>query len=94
MTGKNLRLDVKVVGESGGVAGAQVAVQITRGVQKWNFTGSTNSSGIASFVLTKASAGFYVTSVTAVTLAGYTWDTAQGLTSASYTLSSGGKPAK
>jgi thermitase len=90
MTGKNLRLSVEVVSESGAVAGAQVAVQLTNGVRNWNFAGTTDSSGTARFVVTRAPTGSYVASITAVTLAGYIWDTSQGATSASYTLKSGG----
>jgi len=89
VTGKNLCLNVKVVGESGAVTGAQVAVQLTNGIQNWNFTGTTDSSGTASFVVTKAPAGSYMASITAITLADYIWDTTQGVTSASYTLKSG-----
>jgi len=91
-TGRNLRLSIKVVGESGVVAGAQVAAQLTNGAQNWNLVGTTDSSGIASFVVAKAPAGSYVASVTTLTLAGYTWDTTQGVTSAGYTVkSSSGK---
>ena len=90
MTGRNLRLSVKVVGEDGAMVGAQVAVQLTSGAQNWDFTGTTDSTGAASFVVSKAPAGSYVASVTAITLAGYTWDTTQGVASASYTLKSGG----
>lgn len=90
VAGKNLYLNVRVVGESGAVAGAQVAVQLTNGAQNWNFTGTTDSSGTASFVVTRAPTGSYVASITAITLAGYTWDTTQGVTSASYTLKRGG----
>jgi thermitase len=90
VTGKNLYLNVVAVDKNGAVAGAQVAVQLTNGVQNWNFTGTTDSSGTASFVVTKALACSYVASITAVTVAGYTWDTTQGVTSASYTLKRGG----
>lgn len=90
MRSKNLRLNVKVVSESGAVAGAQVAVQLTNGAQNWNFTGTTHTSDTASFVVIKAPAGNYVASVTDITVAGYTWDSTQGVTSASYTLKSGG----
>jgi thermitase len=90
VTGKNLRLNINVVSESGAVAGAQVAVQLTNGVQNWNFAGTTDSSGTASFVVAKPPASSYVASVTAITLAGYTWDTTQGVTSVSYTLKRGG----
>jgi len=89
VTGKYLCLNVKVVSESGAVAGVQVAVQLTNGVQNWNFAGTTDSSGTASFVITKAPAGTYTATVTALTLAGYTWDTTQGVTSASYALKRG-----
>jgi thermitase len=87
--GKNLRLNINVVSASGAVAGAQVAVQLSNGIRNWNFTGTTDSSGTASFVVTKAPAGSYVASVMAITATGYTWDTTQGLTSGSYTLKSG-----
>ena len=83
---RNLYLNVKVASENGVVAGAQVAVQLTNGAQNWNFAGTTDSSGTASFVATKAPACSYVASVTAITLAGYTWDTTQGVSSASYTV--------
>jgi thermitase len=89
-TGKNLRLNIDVVSASGPVAGVQVAVQLTNGVQNWNFTGTTDSLGTASFVVTRAPGGSYVASITAITATGYTWDTTQGVTSASYALKSGG----
>ena len=90
VTGKYLCPNVKVVGESGAVAGVQVAVQLTNGVQNWNFTGATDSSGTASFVVTRAPTGTYTTTVMALTLAGCTWDTTQGVTSANYALKRGG----
>lgn len=95
VTGKNLRLDIKVVGDSGGVPGAQVAAQLTGNAgQSWNFTGTTDSSGTVSFVVAKAPRSSYVASVMAITAAGYTWDTTQGLTSASYAAQSSGKPSR
>jgi thermitase len=89
--GKNLRLNVKVVGEDGAVTGAQVVVQLTNGVQNWNFTGTTDTTGLVSFMVNKAPAGSYVASVTDVTVTGYVWDTTQGVTSTSYILESGGR---
>jgi len=89
LTGKNLGLNINVVSASGAVAGAQVAVQLTNGARNWNFTGTTDSSGTASFVVSRAPASSYVASVMAITATGYTWDTLQGVTSASYTLNSG-----
>jgi thermitase len=90
MTGKNLRLNIGVVSANGAVAGAQVAVQLTNGAQNWDFTGTTDSTGAASFVVSKAPVGSYVASITAISATGYTWDTTQGVTSAGYTLKSGG----
>jgi len=90
VSGKNLCLTVKVVSESGAVAGAQVAVQLTNGVQNWNFAGSTDSSGTATFVVTRAPTATYTATVTALTLAGYCRDTTRGVNSASYTLKKGG----
>jgi thermitase len=95
MTGKNLRLTVKVVGKSGAVGGAQVAVQLTNGVQNWNLSGTTDTTGLVSLTVNKAPAGNCVASVTDISATGYTWDTTQGVTSAIYTLkSSGGKPTR
>jgi thermitase len=90
VTGKNLRLNVKVGNENGPVAGAQVAVQLNNGVKKWSFTGTTDTAGLVSFMVSKAPAGDYVASVTSITATGCTWDTTQGVTSATYTLKSGG----
>ena len=90
VSGKNLCLTVKVVSESGAVAGAQVAVQLTNGVQNWNFAGSTDSSGTATFVVTRAPTATYTATVTALTLAGYCRDTTRGVNLASYTLKKGG----
>lgn len=91
VTRRNLCLNVMVISEAGAVAGAQVAVQLTYGAQNWNFIGTTDGSGTASFVVTKPTVGTYVASVTAITMAGYIWDTTQGVTSASYTLVRGGR---
>jgi thermitase len=90
VTGKNLRLSLNVVSENGAVCGAQVAVQLTNGVQNWNFSGTTDTAGLVNFTVTKAPAGNYAVSVAGVTVAGYTWDTTQGVLSATYTAKSGG----
>jgi len=90
MRGRNLRLDVKVVGESGPVAGARVAVRLTNGVSAWNLAVTADTAGLASFVISKAPAGSYVASVTDMTAAGYIWDSTQGVTSTTYTIRSEG----
>jgi thermitase len=90
MTGKNLRLSLNVVSESGAVGGAQVGVQLTSGVQNWNFSGTTDAAGLVSFMVNRPPAGTYVASVTDVTAADYVWDTTQGVTSATYAIESGG----
>jgi len=87
MIGKNLRLDVKVVGDSGALAGAQVGLNLTSNSgQSWVFNGITDSAGISSFTVNKAPAGSYEAAITSLTASGFTWDTTQGITSASYTL--------
>jgi thermitase len=88
--GRNLRLTVKVGDENGPIAGAQVAVQLTSGVKSWSFTGTTDTAGLVSFMVSKAPAGDYVASVIGMTATGYTWDTTQGVTSATYSLTRGG----
>jgi thermitase len=90
MTGKNLRLNIGVASANGAVAGAQVAVQLTNGAQNWSLRGTTDMGGLVSFTISKPPAGSYVAMVMDVTATGYTWDSTQGVTSASYTLKSGG----
>jgi len=87
MIGKNLRLDVKVVGDSGALAGAQIGLNLTSNSgQSWVFNGITDSAGISTFTVSKAPAGSYEATITSLTAAGYIWDTTQGITSAGYTL--------
>jgi thermitase len=90
MTGKNLRLTIKVASNGGAVAGAQVVVRLTNGVQNWSFTGTTDSSGTVSFTVSKAPAGNYVATVTNVAATGYAWEATQGMVSATYVLTGGG----
>jgi uncharacterized surface anchored protein len=89
--GRNLYLSVKVISARGPVAGAQVAVQLTSGVRNGSFSGTTDSTGLLSFTVSKPSAGDYVASVIGMTATGYTWDTTQGVISATYTINSGGR---
>jgi hypothetical protein len=85
--GINLRLGVKVVDESGVVAGSQVGIQLTCSTgQSWTLDGTTASSGIASFIVHKAPYGNYVATVTNLTPAGYIWDITRGVVSAEFTL--------
>jgi thermitase len=90
MTGKNLRMSLDVVSETGPIAGAQVAVQLTNGVRDWSFSGTTDTAGLVSFMVSKPPAGNYVALVTDAIAAGYVWDATQGSTSASYTVKGGG----
>jgi hypothetical protein len=96
MIGKNLRLDVKVISDSGALAGAQIGLNLTSNSgQSWVFNGITDSAGIGSFTVSKAPAGDYVATVTSLTAGSYTWDTERGVTSASYILNvSTSKPVK
>jgi thermitase len=88
--GRNLSLSVKVINASGPVTGAQVGMRLTNGVTSWSLSGTTDSAGLVSFTVSKALAGDYVASVTGVTAAGCTWDATRGVTSATYSLVSGG----
>jgi len=88
VTGKNLRFDVKVVSDSAAVANAQVTTRLDgSGGQNWTFSGTTDSTGVASFALLKAAQGDYVATVTGLSASSYMWDTSRGVTSASFTLS-------
>ena len=87
MTGKNLNMTVKVVDTIGALGGVAVRLTVTNGGQDWYFTGVTGSSGSITFTINKAPAGTYTANVTGLTASGYEWDTASGVISASYTLS-------
>lgn len=89
VTGNNLRLNIKVAEESGAVTGAQVKIALVRdGSQVWNFSGTTDSSGMVSFRVSKAPAGNYLATVTGLSASGYEWDTSQGIISTGYTINS------
>jgi len=88
LTGKNLNISVKVVSDTGALAGASVGLTVSNAGQSWYFNGVTDSSGGVSLTINKAPAGTYVATVTSLTAEGYAWDASQGVTSASYTLSS------
>jgi hypothetical protein len=86
--GKSLRFDVRVVADSGAVAGAEVTAKLAHSSgQSWTFRGMTDSLGITSFVVAKAPAGNYVATITGLTASGYTWDASRGVISTSYTFS-------
>jgi len=85
--GKNLFIEVRVVTASGGVTGAQVGLMLeSSSAQVWNFSGTTDTAGLARFKLGKAPAGGYVATVTGLTCSGFTWDASKGVTAISYTL--------
>jgi thermitase len=93
--GKNLGIAIKVVSGAGAVPSAAVEIGlVSSGGQSWHFSGITDSSGIASFVVSKAFPGDYLATVTLLTASGCTWDTASGITSANYTLNASGKSAR
>jgi thermitase len=88
MTGNILRLNVNVIGASGAVANAQVKVQITCTDGKlWSFSGVTDSSGNVSFSISKPASGTYTATIIDVIATNYTWDSSQGITTISYTIS-------
>ena len=95
-TGKNLSINIRVVAAGVAVPAASVEVGlVSSGGQSWRFSGTTDSSGTANFVVQKAPSGNYMATVTNITASGYSWDVSKGITSASYTVSGGGgKPGK
>ena len=91
--GKNLCIDVKVVGDDGAVAGANLALQVAwSGGRTWSLAGTTDSLGVARLTVAKAPSGDYTATVTKLEANGYTWDAAKGVTSAGYTLNGSTKP--
>ena len=83
-SGPNVRVTVTVTSPVGPVAGAQVklAVGCSTGAT-WTFSGTTSSSGTATFAMQKAPKGSYTATVTGLTGA-YPWDTTKGVVSGTY----------
>jgi thermitase len=85
-TGKNLRIDVKVTSPGGPVAGAQALLTVAwSGGTSWGFSGSTDSTGTASFTIPKAPKGTYIATLANLTGAA-TWDRSAGVSSGTYTM--------
>jgi hypothetical protein len=63
-----------------------VELWLESGGESWNFAGTTDSVGRASFMLNKAPAGDYLATITGLTCSGYEWEKDKGVTQASYTL--------
>jgi subtilisin family serine protease len=72
---KNLAIAVSVLGDGAALAGAAVSVRVTRdGALVGTGTGTTNTSGVATFSVNNAgTTGCYGTEVTNVTASGYTY---------------------
>jgi len=95
-TGRGLRLNINVVDGIGPVSGATMTVSVTlSGGCTWYFNGTTDTAGLASFLVQKAPAGSYEARIWDLTASGHEWDSSRGLYLASYTASSNsGKPPK
>jgi len=88
MCGKNLFFEVSIATASGVVVGADVGLNLEcSNGEVWNFSGTTNTAGLVKCKLGKAPVGSYVITVTGLTCSGFTWDTINGITVASYALS-------
>jgi thermitase len=85
--GSNLFSHIKILGDSGTLAGADVRLTLTRsGIETWHFGGMTDDQGTVSFKLAKALGGEYLATVTNVIYSGYTWDQGKGTNSAEYSM--------
>jgi thermitase len=95
MTGRNLRLSVKITGDTGIVVGAQVKAQITASDGRvWNFTGLTDSYGTVAFTISKPTSGTYLATVIDVTETDYVWNSSKGNNSTTYTIAAPTRPVK
>jgi hypothetical protein len=86
----SLSIEVKVVTASGVLSGAKIGLELqcsNGGV--WDLSGTTNRRGLAKFKLVKAPAGDYWATLASLTYDGFRWDAADGVTTASHTLSRG-----
>jgi hypothetical protein len=85
--GSNLFTDIRILGDTGVIAGANIEMTLTRnGGESWPFNGITDDQGVVSFKLAKASGGDYVAVVTRVSYNGYLWDQGKGMNSAEYSI--------
>ena len=83
-SGPNLRVSVTVTSTVGPVGGAQLKLTVAcSSGGSWTFSGSTSSSGAATFTMQKAPKGTYTATVTALT-GPYPWDTSAGVASGTY----------
>ena len=83
-----LFFEVKIMGASGAVPGANVALSFEcSSGELIDFSGTTDGDGIVRFRLHKPPVGDYVITVTSLTCSGFVWDTSQGITAAAYALS-------
>jgi len=91
----NLHISVKVVEDnisSQTLSGVEVMMNLSwvltnnkTGARYFN--GTTNNNGEVTFTIMKAREGNYTATITGLTLSGYIWNTDQGITGKSYTLS-------
>jgi thermitase len=85
--GKNLFIEVIVVTAAGGLAGAEVGLNLECNTgEAWNFSGTTSNVGSVKFKLGKAPVGNYLMTVNSLTCSGFVWDMSKGISSASYAL--------
>jgi len=86
--GKNLVVEVKVVSGSGTLPGAKVGLNLECTNNKvWSFGGTTDSTGLVKFRVSKAPVGSYLATVNSLTCSGFVWDTSKGTTATGHTLS-------
>jgi hypothetical protein len=72
---KHLVVSVEVDDESGEpIPAASVSISLSNGDTNWTGTADTNDSGTVAFTLKNAPSGTYITTITNIVAAGYTWD--------------------
>jgi thermitase len=86
--GNNLVIEVKVVTASGVLPRAKVVLSLKCSNGRiWRLSGTTGTTGVVRFWVSRAPVGSYLSTVTSLTRSGFTWDRNRGITSASYALS-------
>jgi thermitase len=84
---KSLLIEVKIVTGSGALAGARVGLSLERSSGNvWHFSGTADINGLVRFRVSRAPVGSYLATVTSLTRSGFTWDTSQGIISATYAI--------
>ncbi|MDY6911633.1 MAG: S8 family serine peptidase [Chloroflexota bacterium] len=85
-SGVNFNVTIRVISDSGPVAGASVNLDLSNSNKTWELSGITDAQGYAVTKVKKVSDGTYTATITSLSCDGFEWATGEGVTSATYVL--------